>query len=124
MNITPIEDKVLIEPDAPATTTTGGLVIPDNARQIIVTGTVLSVGPGFARKEGYPVLPIDLKPGDRVLYERHMGTELKSGGKKVLLLAEKHVQAVLGPTTRVELPPPPPPPPQEDPMLGGDDFGV
>lgn len=124
MNITPIEDKVLLEPDAPATTTPEGLVIPDNARQDIVTGTVLRVGPGCARKEGYPVLPIDLKPGDRVLYERHMGTDLKSGGKKVLLLAEKHIQAVIGSTTRVELPPPPPPPPQQDSMSEGPDFSV
>lgn len=126
MNITPIEDKVLVAPDAPATATAEGLVIPDNARQIIVTGTVLSVGPGRARKEGGPVLPIELQPGDRVLFERHMGTELKSGGKKVLLLAEKHVQAVIGPTSQVELPLPPPPP-QQDPMAGApgsDDFAV
>jgi chaperonin GroES len=123
MNITPIEDKVLVEPDAPATTSAGGLVTPDNARRIIVTGTVLSVGPGVAPKEGGPIIPIDVKPGERVLYERHMGTELMSGGRKVLLLAEQYIQAVLGPTTQVELPPPSPPPPQEDSMLG-DDYSV
>jgi hypothetical protein len=78
-------------------------------------------------KRGGPIIPIELQPGDRVLYERHMGTELKSGGQRVLLLAEKHVQGVLGPDTRVEFPPPPPPPPQENPMgtmTGPGDFDV
>ena len=125
MEITPIEDRLLVVPDDVARTTDSGLTIPDTARQIIVTGVVLSVGPGCARKEGGPVLPVDIQPGDRVLYERHMGTELKSAGRKVLLLAEKHVQAVIGPTVQVDLPPPPPPPPQPGlGSVGESDFDV
>lgn len=112
MIIAPIQDNLIVVPDGRETHTDGGLVIPGTAQQIILTGVVLAVGPGRARKEGGPVLPIAARPGDRVFYERHMGTEIKSDGRKVLLLREVHVVAVIGPDTTIEFPPPPPPPQQ------------
>ena len=95
-----------------------GILVPDTVRQTIVTGTVLAKGPGLAPKLGAPLRPIDVEVGDRVLWEKNMGTELKSAGQRVVLLRERFLQMVLPKGVRVEIPEPPPPPPMDPNELG------
>jgi chaperonin GroES len=112
MRLDPIQDTLIVTPDSKPTHSPAGVLIPDNARHALVTGTVVAKGPGMARKRGGTVVPIQVEVGDRVFFEKHMGTEMPHAGKTVLLLRERFIHAVLGATTVVELVETPAPAPQ------------
>lgn len=110
MRIEPIQDTLLLLPDTHASLTAEGLIIPDNVRRATVTGVVVAKGPGAPHKVGGAVIPIDIEVGNRVLFQKHMGTETLSDGKKVLVIRHEHILAVIPLDVQiewVELPPPP-----------------
>lgn len=89
MNIKPLADRVVVEPAEAETKTASGIIIPDTAQEKPQQGTVVAVGPG--KKDE----PTTLKVGDKVLYGKYSGTELKVDGKDVLIMRESDVFAVV-----------------------------
>src|SRR5205814_7093573 len=83
--IKPLEDRIVVQASEAETTTASGLVIPDTAKEKPQEGTVLAVGPG--RFEDGNRVPLDVKVGDKVLYSKYGGTEVKYNGEEYLVLA-------------------------------------
>ena len=95
MNLTPLGDRIVVKPqDEQEVRTSGGLVIPDTAKEKPQLGEVLAVGPGEF-KDGERV-PVDVKVGDTVFYSKYGGTEVKHDGEDLLILSSRDVLAVLG----------------------------
>ena len=97
-NVRPLHDRILVRRLDAEGKTPGGLFIPDNAKEKPVEGLVVSVGSGVLTKEGERI-PLDVKAGDRVLFSKYSGTEVKimlDGGEH-LILREDDVLAVLEP---------------------------
>ena len=94
MAIKPLEDKILVEASAAETTTASGLVIPDTAKEKPQEGVVVAVGPGRFDEKGDRV-PVDVKEGDKVIYSKYGGTEIKYEGKDYLILSSRDVLAVI-----------------------------
>ena len=91
--IKPLEDRIVVQALEAETTTASGLVIPDTAKEKPQEGTVLAVGPG--RFEDGQRVPLDVKVGDRVLYSKYGGTEVKYSGEEYLVLSARDVLAVI-----------------------------
>lgn len=91
----PLGDRVVIEPKKQEEKTESGIVLPEKAQEKPMQGVVLFTGPG--RKEKGKVIPLDVKVGDLVLYNKYAGTELKYGDKDVLVMRESDILAVLEP---------------------------
>ncbi|MEM7383134.1 MAG: co-chaperone GroES [Bacteroidota bacterium] len=89
VNIKPLADRVLIEPAAAEEKTTGGIIIPDTAREKPQKGKVVAVGPG--KKDE----PLTVKEGDQVLYGKYGGTELTLEGKDYLIMREADIYAII-----------------------------
>lgn len=89
LNIKPLADRVLIEPQAAETKTASGLFIPDSAKEKPQQGKVVAVGNG-TKKE-----PLTVKIGDTVLYGKYAGTELKFGGVDYLIMKESDIFAII-----------------------------
>ena len=89
MNITPLADRVLVEPAAAETTTASGIIIPDTAQEKPQKGTIVAVGSG--KKDE----PMTVKGGDTVLYGKYSGTELKLEGKDFLIMREADILAII-----------------------------
>ena len=94
MDLKPLADRVLVRPEDTDEALPSGLVIPDTAKEKPQEGTVLAVGPG-AYYEGKRV-PMDVGKGDRVLYSKYGGTEVKVKGEELLILNERDILAVVG----------------------------
>ena len=94
MNVKPLEDRIVVEPNEAETTTSSGLVIPDTAKEKPQQGTVTAVGPGRTTDDG-KVVPMAVKVGDTVLYSKYGGTEVTIAGKDVLILAGRDVLAII-----------------------------
>ncbi len=94
MNIRPLGDKVVIRAIENEETTKSGIVLPGAAKEKPVQGEVLAVGTGEII-EGKKV-PLELKVGDRVIYSKYAGTEIKYEGKEYLILRQNDVLAVIG----------------------------
>lgn len=95
VNITPLEDKILVQANEAETTTASGLVIPDTAKEKPQEGTVLAVGPGRIDDKGDRV-PVDVAVGDVVIYSKYGGTEIKYNGEDYLILSARDVLAKVG----------------------------
>ncbi len=95
MNVKPLEDRIVVEPNEAETTTSSGLVIPDTAKEKPQQGKVLAVGPGRTLDNG-TVAPLAINVGDTVLYSKYGGTEVTVAGKDYLILASRDVLAVMG----------------------------
>ena len=94
VNIKPLEDKILVQASEAEATTASGLVIPDTAKEKPQEGEVLAIGPGRIDDNGNRV-PLDVKVGDRVIYSKYGGTEVKFGGDEFLVLSARDVLAVV-----------------------------
>lgn len=95
MKIKPLSDRVIIEPiEDEGEKTSGGIYIPDTAKEKPQQGKVISVGEGKMTDEG-KVLPISIKVGQTVIYSKYAGSEYKSNGVKYLIVRESDVLAVL-----------------------------
>ncbi|MGH2751527.1 MAG: co-chaperone GroES [Actinomycetota bacterium] len=91
----PLEDRILVRPEEGEETTASGIVIPDTAKEKPQEGTVLAVGPG-KRSDTGDLIPMDVSEGDRVIYSKYGGTEIKSDGEDLLILSARDVLAIVG----------------------------
>ncbi len=91
--IKPLEDRIVVQANDAESTTASGLVIPDTAKEKPQEGTVLAVGPG--RYEDGNRVPLDVSVGDKVLYSKYGGTEVKYAGEEYLVLSARDVLAVI-----------------------------
>jgi chaperonin GroES len=94
MKIRPLQDRVILKRTEEETTTAGGIVIPDTAAEKPIRGEVIAVGNGKVLDNGER-RALDLKPGDKVLFGKYSGTEVKVDGEEYLVLREEDVMAVL-----------------------------
>jgi chaperonin GroES len=94
MNLKPLGSRVVIEPLEQEEITAGGIVLPETAKEKPQKGKVLSVGPGDRDDEGKRI-PMDVKTGDTVLFAKYAGTEIKLEGKKLLILRESDLLAII-----------------------------
>ena len=95
-NIRPLEDRILVRPEEGEETTVSGIVIPDTAKEKPQEGTVLAVGPGKRSETSGEIIQVDVKEGDRVMYSKYGGTEIKVDGEELLILSARDVLAVVG----------------------------
>ena len=94
MNFFPLHDRVLIRRIEGEEKTAGGLIVPDSAKEKPQEGEVVAIGPG-ARDESGKLIPIDLKAGDRVLFGKWSGTEVKINDEELIIMKESDVMGVL-----------------------------
>ena len=94
MNIRPLQDRVIVRRMEEERMSAGGIVIPDSATEKPVQGEVLAVGNGKKLDNG-EVRPLDVKVGDRVLFGKYSGTEVKIGGDEMLVMREEDIMGVL-----------------------------
>jgi len=94
VNITPLEDRVVVKSIEAEQTTASGLVIPDTAKEKPQEGEVLAVGPGRVDDNGNRV-PLDVAVGDKVIYSKYGGTEVKYSGQELLILSARDILAVV-----------------------------
>ncbi|GAP41703.1 co-chaperone GroES [Flexilinea flocculi] len=94
MNLKPLGNRVVVEPIEEEDITAGGIVLPETAKEKPQKGNVISVGPGERNEKGDRIL-MDIKKGDVVLYAKYAGTEIKVSGKKLLILRESDVLAIV-----------------------------
>jgi chaperonin GroES len=94
VSIKPLEDRIVIKQVEAETTTASGLVIPDSAKEKPQEGEVVAVGPGRIDDNGNRI-PLDISVGDKVIYSKYGGTEVKYGGEDLLVLSARDVLAVV-----------------------------
>jgi len=94
-NIRPLEDRILVRPEEGQETTVSGIVIPDTAKEKPQEGTVLAIGPG-KRSDTGDLIPMEVNVGDRVMYSKYGGTEIKVDGDELLILSSRDVLAIVG----------------------------
>jgi chaperonin GroES len=94
MKVRPLHDRLLIERIEEEETTKGGIIIPDTAKEKPQEGRVVAAGAGKVTEDG-KVLPLDVKKGDRVLFSKYAGTEIKIEGEEHLIVREDDILAVL-----------------------------
>lgn len=94
MKIRPLHDRVVIKRVEELTKTSGGIIIPDTAKEKPSEGIVEAVGPGMVKEDG-TVLPMSLKAGDKVLFSKWSGTEVKIDGVDYLLVKESEVLGII-----------------------------
>jgi len=94
MKFRPLHDRVLVRRIESEDKTAGGIIIPDTAKEKPQEGEVIAVGPG-GRDESGKLLPIDLKVGDRILFGKWSGTEVKIDGEELLIMKESDVMGVI-----------------------------
>ena len=94
-NLRPLADRVIVEASTQDETTASGLLLPETAKEKPQEGTVLAVGPGRWDEDGKKRLPLEVAVGDKVIFAKYSGTEIKISDKKVLILSEKDILAVV-----------------------------
>jgi chaperonin GroES len=94
MNIRPLGDRVIVEPLEQEEKTASGIYIPETAKEKPQEGLILAVGEGRRDEEGDRI-PMDVKAGDRVLFAKYAGTEVKVDGKKLLIMKEADILGIL-----------------------------
>ncbi len=94
MSLKPLGDRVVVEHVEQAEKTAGGVFLPDTAKEKPQEGRVLAVGTGRTLDNG-TVLPLSVKVGDKIIYSKYSGSEIKYEGKEVLIISEKDVLAVV-----------------------------
>ena len=94
MKIRPLHDRVIVKRMEEERTTAGGIVIPDSATEKPIQGEVTAVGKGKISENG-DVRPLDVKVGDKVLFGKYSGTEVKLGGEEVLVMREEDIMAII-----------------------------
>jgi chaperonin GroES len=94
MNIRPLHDRVILKRMEEETTSAGGIVIPDTATEKPVRGEVIAAGNG-KRLESGDIIPLDVKVGDKVLFGKYSGTEVKVNGEDLLVMREEDIMGVI-----------------------------
>ncbi len=94
MNLKPLADRLVVEPVEQEEVTASGIILPETAKEKPQQGKVLAAGPGRSDEDGHRVA-MEVKVGDKVLYAKYSGTEIKVENKKVLILREADVLAIV-----------------------------
>ena len=94
MTVKPLQDRVLIKRLEEETKTAGGIIIPDNHKEKPAQGEVISVGTGYRLQDGN-VKALDVKKGDKVLFGKYSGTELKLNGEEYLMMREEDILGII-----------------------------
>ena len=94
MKFRPLHDRVVVRRLEAEEKTAGGIIIPDTAKEKPMEGEVIAVGPG-ARDEAGKLVPLDVKAGDRILFGKWSGTEVKLDGEELLIMKESDIMGVL-----------------------------
>ena|SRR5215469_12275812 len=94
VKLTPLHDRILVRRIEEGETVRGGIIIPDTAKEKPQEGEVIAVGKGKSNDEG-KVFPLDVKEGDRILFGKYSGTEIKIEGEEFLIMREEEVLGVL-----------------------------
>jgi chaperonin GroES len=95
MNIRPLYDRIVVKRIEEKETIQGGIIIPDSAKEKPQEGEVIAVGQG-KRLENGKVVPLDVKPGDRILFGKYSGSEIKLDGNEYVIMREDEVLGILG----------------------------
>ena len=95
MNVRPLQDRLLVRRVEEEEKTRGGLFIPDSAKERPLEGNVLAVGAGKRLEDG-TLVALDVKPGDRILFGKYAGNEIKLDGVDHLILSEDEVLGIIG----------------------------
>jgi chaperonin GroES len=95
MKFRPLHDRVVVKRLEGEEKSKGGIIIPDSAKEKPQEGEVVAVGPG-ARNEDGDLMPLDVKPGDRILFGKWSGTEVKIDGQDLLIMKESDIMGVVG----------------------------
>ncbi len=95
MKIRPLQDRLLLRQVEGEAKTAGGIIIPDTAKEKPQEGEVVAAGKGKTNDQG-KLVPLDVKPGDRVLYAKYSGSEVTLDGETYVILREEDVLAILG----------------------------
>ena len=94
MKFRPLHDRVLVRRVEQEAKTTGGIIIPDTAQEKPMEGDVIAVGPGTRGEDG-KVQPLDVKSGDRVLFGKWSGTEIKIDGEELMIMKESDIMGLI-----------------------------
>ena len=94
MSFRPLHDRVVVRRLTAEEKTAGGIIIPDTAKEKPMEGEVISVGPG-ARNEAGQLVPLDVKTGDKILFGKWSGTEVKLNGEELLIMKESDIMGVI-----------------------------
>jgi chaperonin GroES len=94
MKLRPLNDRILVERVEEESTTKGGIIIPDSAKEKPAEGTVVSVGNGKMNEDGNRI-PVEIKEGDRILFGKYSGTEVKIEGMEYLIMREDDVLGII-----------------------------
>ena len=94
MKFRPLHDRVVVRRVEEEQKSSGGIIIPDTAKEKPMEGEVVAVGPG-ARNEKGEIVPLDVKAGDRILFGKWSGTEVKLDGEELLIMKESDVMAII-----------------------------
>ena len=94
MKFRPLHDRVVVERIDPEAKSAGGIIIPDTAQEKPSQGEIIAVGPG-GRDDTGKLIPIDLKVGDRVLFGKWSGTEVKIDGQELLIMKESDIMGII-----------------------------
>ena len=94
MKVRPLHDQVIIQRLEEGEKTKGGIIIPDTAKEKPIEGKVIAVGTGRIKKDGTKI-PLEVKKGNRVLYAKYAGTEVKIDGEEYLIMKEDDILAII-----------------------------
>ena len=95
MELRPLHDRILVKRTEEETKTKGGIIIPDNAKEKPIQGVVVATGNGKTTDEG-KTIPLTVKKGDKVLFGKYSGTEIKHEGEEYLIMREDDILAIVG----------------------------
>jgi chaperonin GroES len=94
MKIRPLQDRIIVKRVQEEEKTKGGIIIPDSAKEKPIEGKVIAVGNGKVQEDG-KVRPLDVKAGDRILFSKYAGTEIKIDGEEHLIMREEDILGVI-----------------------------
>ena len=94
MKFRPLHDRVVVKRVEEDTKTAGGIIIPDSAQEKPQQGEIIAAGPGARNEEG-KIVPLDVKKGDKILFGKWSGTEVKIDGKELLIMKESDIMGIL-----------------------------
>jgi chaperonin GroES len=94
MKVRPLHDQVIVQRLEEEERTKGGIIIPDTAKEKPIEGKVIAVGAGRNKKDGTKI-PLEVKKGNRVLYAKYAGTEVKMDGEEYLIMKEEDILAII-----------------------------
>ena len=95
MNLKPLGDRVIVKPKAPEEMTKGGIILPDTAQEKPMEGEIVAVGAGRVADDGKKIT-MELKVGDKVLYGKYSGSEIKINEQEYLIMRETDIYAIIG----------------------------